>query len=54
MRMLLPLVERRERAEWHARCRSRKADFPFSYTRMPDGRIKTQQVIEALNLGLIN
>jgi len=51
MRMLLPLVERRERSEWHARCRSLKADFPFSYTRMPDGRIKTQQVIEALNLG---
>ena len=49
--MLEPLVEWRERAEWIRRCEDLKADFPFSFKPAPNGQIKTQGVIEALNKG---
>lgn len=51
LRMLLPMVERQTRPEWRARCTQLKNDFPFSYTPAPDGQLKTQSVIDALNTG---
>jgi len=49
---LLPHVEQQKRPDWNARCAALKRDFPFGYTKLASGAIKTQQVIEALNTGL--
>jgi hypothetical protein len=44
MRMLLPIVEYKERSDWLNRCSTLKQSFPFSFTPPSDGRIKTQTV----------
>jgi len=49
LQMLKPLVEYRDRTEWLNRCLAWKDENPFRYDQMSDGRIKTQQVIEALH-----
>jgi len=51
LQQLMPHVRPQQRPEWIARCGSLKKQFPFSYTHASGGRIKTQQVIEALNNG---
>jgi len=48
MQKLIPMVEYQERADWIRRCNELKTSFPFSYTPASDGRIKTQQAIEAI------
>ena len=57
LRALLPLIDRcaaasAARTEWVARCTERKRQFPFAYVPASNGRVKTQQVIEALYKGL--
>jgi len=57
LQMLLPMVDpttasSAARKEWTSHCQELKSKFPFSYTPAPDGKIKTQQVIEALYKGL--
>ena len=48
MQKLIPMVEYQERADWIRRCNELKTSFPFSHTPASDGRIKTQQAIEAI------
>lgn len=45
---LLPLVQHQPRTAWHEQLRAWKAQVPFAYTPAPDGRLKTQQVIERM------
>jgi len=52
MEELLPLVEFMPRGDWIRRCSEFKQDFPFSYTPAPNGKIKTQQAIEAIYEGM--
>jgi len=49
MTMMTPHVEFKERTPWLSKCHDWKADNTFRYNKMPDGRIKTQQVIEAIH-----
>jgi len=51
LQMLLPMVEKQSRPEWIERCHGLKRDFPFSFTPAPNGQLKTQTVIDALNTG---
>ena len=55
LKILLPLVKGAPQAErdgWLQRCGQLKESYPFSYTPAPDGKLKTQSVIEALYHGL--
>jgi len=52
MEALLPMVEHQPRKDWIDRCNGLKIEYPFQYTPAKDNKIKTQQVIEALYLGL--
>jgi len=52
MQQLVPMVEYVPRADWIQRCTELKANFPFSYTPALDGKIKTQQAIEAIYKGM--
>lgn len=57
LQMLLPMVDPSTastpaRQEWVAHCAKLRADFPFQYTPAPEGKLKTQSVIEALYAGL--
>jgi len=56
MKALLPMVQRSQpmhpREPWLERCRSLKADFPFSYTPPAGDRLKTQSAIEAIYEGI--
>jgi len=38
-----------DRSEWVDQCKDWKEDYKFDYVRAPNGKIKTQQVIEATN-----
>ncbi|CAE8632248.1 unnamed protein product, partial [Polarella glacialis] len=40
------------RADWVAQCQEWKTSYPFDYVKAPDGQIKTQQVIKAINTWL--
>jgi len=52
MQKLIPMVEHMPRGDWIRRCQGLKMDFPFEYTPAPNGRIKTQQAIEAIYKGM--
>jgi len=57
LQMLLPMIDASTastpaRVEWTKHCAELRSKFPFTYTPAPDGKIKTQQVIEALYAGL--
>ena len=49
MRGLTALVKEQDRPEWVAKCAAWREENSFRYNRLPDGRIKTQQVIEAIH-----
>lgn len=46
------MVEHVPRNDWIKRCNDLKSEFPFGYTPAPNGKIKTQQAIEAIYKGL--
>ncbi|KAL1511790.1 hypothetical protein AB1Y20_005076 [Prymnesium parvum] len=52
MQQLLPMVDFVPRGDWIRRCHELKQQFPFQYTPATNGRIKTQQAIEAIYQGL--
>ena len=56
LRTLLPMLRDQPvpegREEWLSRCSQLKEAHPFEFEALADGRIKTQQVIAALNDGL--
>jgi len=56
MQALVPMIAHHPplhpRTPWLDRIKQLKADFPFSYTPPPDGRLKTQSAIEAVYNGL--
>jgi len=49
MRLMLPRVEHKERTDWVNRCLQWKAENSFQYDHAEGGKIKTQQVIEAIH-----
>merc|ERR1712166_820043 len=59
MEDLLPLINEKNRPDWHAQCNKRKADTPFQYPRNTDakgnqvGPLKPQQVLEEVNRQLM-
>ena len=57
LQQLLPMIDPAtasspERTDWVAHCADLRKKYPFSYTPAPDGKLKTQSVIEALYQGL--
>lgn len=59
MEDLLPLINEKNRPDWHAQCNKWKADTPFQYPRNTDakgnqvGPLKPQQVLEEVNRQLM-
>ncbi|CAK9046480.1 Acetolactate synthase catalytic subunit [Durusdinium trenchii] len=49
---LEPLVSTNTREEWLKQCQAWKKEHKFNYVKAPGGRLKTQQVIEAVNTHL--
>jgi len=49
MRGLSALVKEQDRPEWRAQCSEWRDNNSFQYNKMTDGRIKTQEVIEAIH-----
>jgi len=49
MKMLTPQVNKVDRSSWLSKCLEWKKGNSFQYTKLTDGRIKTQQVIEAIH-----